>query len=151
MTRNVAAVFAGVPAEANDQKGLSRDAIQGNLAEIEMGKLAQQRSYEESVKRLGGCSSTISAPPTNVRLCMSSCRLTSRGSEVLSGMRIPELTGKASCHFRVPRPPGAQPASATTGRARSCWSTLESALSQVPRGLTVLRVSPEGRAKRQSK
>src|SRR5262249_15323778 len=127
MTRNVAAVFAGVPAEANDQKGLSGDAIQGNLAEIEMGK--QQRSYEESVKRWGGCASTITAPPTNVRLCMSSCRLTGRRSEVLSDRRIREPTGKPSCRFRVPRPPGAQPASATTGRARSCWSTLESALS----------------------
>src|SRR5262245_42005180 len=42
-----------VPAEAKDQKTFIREAIQGNLAEIEMGKLAQQRSTNESVKSFG--------------------------------------------------------------------------------------------------
>ena len=61
MTRNVATAAAlalaivafGAPAEAKDQKAFIREAIQGNLAEIEMGKLAQRRSTNEGVKSLG--------------------------------------------------------------------------------------------------
>jgi putative membrane protein len=62
MTRTVATAVAalaiahvsfGVPAEAKDQKAFIREAIQGNLAEIEMGKLAQQRSTNEGVKSFG--------------------------------------------------------------------------------------------------
>jgi putative membrane protein len=61
MTRSIATAAAlaiaivsfGVPAEAKDQKAFIREAIQGNLAEIEMGKLAQQRSTNEGVKSFG--------------------------------------------------------------------------------------------------
>ncbi len=42
-----------VPATAKDQKAFIREAIQGNLAEIEMGKLAQQRSNNDGVKTFG--------------------------------------------------------------------------------------------------
>jgi putative membrane protein len=42
-----------VPATAKDQKAFIREAIQGNLAEIEMGKLAQQRSNNDGVKAFG--------------------------------------------------------------------------------------------------
>jgi putative membrane protein len=40
-------------AAAKDQKAFIREAIQGNLAEINMGKLAQQRSGNEGVKAFG--------------------------------------------------------------------------------------------------
>ena len=61
MTRNVATAAAlalaivafGAPAEAKDQKAFIREAVQGNLAEIEMGKLAQRRSTNEGVKSFG--------------------------------------------------------------------------------------------------
>src|SRR5262245_17888312 len=61
MTRSIATAAAlaiaivsfGVPADAKDQKAFIREAIQGNLAEIEVGKLAQQRSNNEGVKSFG--------------------------------------------------------------------------------------------------
>jgi len=49
----IALASFGLPAEAKDQKAFIREAIQGNLAEIEMGKLAQQRSKNDGVKSFG--------------------------------------------------------------------------------------------------
>jgi putative membrane protein len=40
-------------AATDKQKAFIREAIQGNLAEIDMGKLAQQRSGNEAVKAFG--------------------------------------------------------------------------------------------------
>ncbi|HEY1247092.1 MAG TPA: DUF4142 domain-containing protein [Hyphomicrobiaceae bacterium] len=40
-------------AAASEQKAFIREAIQGNLAEIDMGKLAQRRSGNEAVKAFG--------------------------------------------------------------------------------------------------
>ena len=41
-----------LPAAAKDQKAFIREAIQGNLAQIDMGKLAQQRSSNEAFGRM---------------------------------------------------------------------------------------------------
>ena len=49
----IAIVSLGVPAVAKDQKAFIRETIQGNLAEIQMGKLAQQRSNNEGVRSFG--------------------------------------------------------------------------------------------------
>jgi putative membrane protein len=62
MTRSIATTAAALaiafapsacPAAPRDQKAFIRESMQGNLAEIEMGKLAQRRSDNEGVKSFG--------------------------------------------------------------------------------------------------